>query len=86
MRGCTIAAKHFCEYYSVKLLGLSGALGSKTNLSPWLTPEVSHEKMNVFNLLGSDNKLSVNSFDVVNNSLVCGGDRQTLFYLENFDE
>ena len=55
-------------------------------MSPWLTPEISHQKMDVFNLLGSDNKLSINSFDVLQGKVVCGGARQTLFCTDSCDE
>jgi len=61
-------------------------LGGGGKVSPWLTPEISHQKMDVFNLLGSDNKLSINSFDVLQGKVVCGGARQTLFCTDSCDE
>ena len=66
--------------------GVGGLLGGGGKVSPWLTPEISHQKMDVFNLLGSDNKLSINSFDVLQGKVVCGGARQTLFCTDSCDE
>jgi len=67
------------------LSGVGGILGGAGGVSPWLTPEISHQKMDIFNLLGSDNKLSVNSFDVMGGLVVCGGERQTLFCVDSCD-
>ena len=71
----------------IPLSGVGGLLGGGGKVSPWLTPEISHQKMDVYNLLGSDNKLSVNSFDVSKSGrVVCGGERQTLFCVEGCED
>lgn len=74
---------NICISYS----GVGGLLGGGGKVSPWLTPEISHQKMDLFNLLpGTGDKLSINSFDVLQGKVVCGGSRQTLYCIENCDE
>ena len=76
----------YSSYCTQCFSGVGGLLGGGGGVSPWLTPEISHQKMDVFNLLGGDNRLSINSFDVSNGTVVCGGERQTLFCVDSCDE